>query len=179
MLIALSGTPGTGKTTISRILRQHYHIIDLNQLVIHEELYSGKDEKRDSYLVDIEKIKKRIKHTNSKADVIIEGHFSHLLDVDAVILLRTSPQILEKRLEKKGISLKKIKENVEAEAVDVILVEAVEGCSKVFEIDTTNKTPQEVTACVIYIIECLKNGKIPEKFLPGKINWLELIHHMT
>ena len=46
---------------------------------------------------------------------------------------------LEMRLKSRGYSEEKIKENIEAEALDVILVEAFEWCKKVFEVNTTGK----------------------------------------
>jgi len=50
-------------------------------------------------------------------------------------------------------------------------VEASEKSDKVFEINTTDATPLSVVKSIVSIIESLKNGKIPEEFLPGKINW--------
>jgi len=47
------------------------------------------------------------------------------------------------RLEARGYSEEKIRENIEAEALDVILVEAFEWCEKVFEINTTEKSIEE------------------------------------
>jgi len=69
----------------------------------------------------------------------IEGHLSHRVDLDYCIVLRTRPEVLEKRLKKRGYSEEKIRENVEAEAMDVILSEAYQR-TKVYEIDTTEKT---------------------------------------
>ena len=83
---------------------------------------------------------------------------------------------LRKRLGKrKEYSFEKVKENANAEALDVILVESVERSKNVFEINTTDATPLAVVKSVISIVESLKTGKIPEEFLPGKINWIELV----
>ena len=60
-------------------------------------------------------------------DVMFEGHLSHLLRVDLAVVLRCSPKVLKERLEAKGWRESKIMENVEAEAVDVILVEALDA----------------------------------------------------
>ena len=72
--------------------------------------------------------------------LILEGHFSHHF-ADWSIVLRLLPSELEARLEARGYSAEKIRENLEAEALDVILVEAVEICSRVDEIDTTGRAP--------------------------------------
>ena len=179
MIIALTGTPGTGKTTVCNILNQQYgyDIIDLNRLVIDEKLNSGKDEASDSLIVDIEKLGSRVQEIlNQFADSIIEGHFSHLLPADAIIVLRTEPLALRERLRKrKGYSYQKIKENADAEALDVILVEAYEQNNDVFEINTTDMAALDTAKYVVSIIEILKKGKIPVEFLPGKIDWIEQV----
>lgn len=186
MIIALSGTPGTGKTTVCGIISEHsqyrkqYHIIDLNKLILNEKLYSGKDEARDTYIADMDKLDERVKQIISQLpqgmDVIMEGHFAHLLPADAIIVLRAHPAALRKRLGKRmEYSFKKIKENANAEALDVILVESVQQCDKVFEINTTDMNPLAVVKSVVSIIESKKLGKPPEEFLPGKINWIEQV----
>lgn len=186
MIIALTGTPGTGKTTICGFIAEHsqyrkqYLIIDLNKLVIDEKLYTEKDEARNSYNADMEKLEERVKQIISQApegmDVIMEGHLSHLLPADAIIVLRTHPVALRKRLGKrKEYSFEKVKENANAEALDVILVESAEKSSSVFEINTTDSTPLAAVKSVIFIIGSLKKGSIPEDFLPGKFDWIDLV----
>ena len=61
-------------------------------------------------------------------------------------------------------------ENVEAELIDVILVEALE-CKKIYEIDTTNRDAKEVAK----IIDELIKGEDIDKFKPGKIDWIKEI----
>ncbi len=181
IIIALTGTPGTGKTTVCSIIRgrsqygRQYSIIDLNRLIINEKLYTGKD--GDSYTADLEKLKERVKQIISQSqdrDIIMEGHLSHFLPADAIIVLRVRPVALRKRLGKrKSYSFEKVMENADAEALDVILVESAERSDNVFEIDTTDAAPLAVVKSIIFITESLKNGKTPAEFLPGKIDWIE------
>jgi adenylate kinase len=186
VIIALTGTPGTGKTTVCGFIAEHsqyrkqYRIIDLNNLIIDERLYTEKDEARNSYNADLEKLKERVEQVISQApdgmDIIMEGHLSHYLPADAIIVLRTHPVALRKRLGKrKEYSFEKVKENANAEALDVILVESVERSEKVFEINTTDAMPLAVVKSVISIIGSLKTGRTPEDFLPGKINWIDMV----
>ena len=186
MIIALTGTPGTGKTTVCEVIKEHsqykkqYSIIDVNKLVLDEKLYTGKDEARDTYEADMDKLEERVKQEIENIcnglDVIMEGHLSHHLPADAVIVLRAHPVALRKRLGKrKNYSFQKVKENADAEALDVILVEATERNMNVFEIDTTNMNLLAVVKSVISIIEALRQGKTPVGFMPGKINWIEQV----
>jgi len=186
MIIALTGTPGTGKTTVCEFIKEHslyrdkYRIIDLHKFIMDEKLYTGRDDIRDSYNVDMERLKARvpslIKQTPDGMDTIMEGHISHYLPSDVIIVLRAAPVALRRRLGKRReYSFDKVKENSDAEALDVILVESVESSDRVFEINTTDKSLISVVKSVVEIIESLKKENLPEEYLPGKINWIDQV----
>ncbi len=61
-------------------------------------------------------------------------------------VLRCAPATLEERLLERGETAAKAQENAESEALDVILAEAVEehGLESVYEIDTTDRSPEAV-----------------------------------
>jgi len=162
MRIALTGTPGTGKTTVAALLP--YRVIDINALV-KEGLNLGIDPQRGCLDADMDALARRLEKMASGKKCILEGHFSHHF-ADWCIVLRLAPSELGKRLEARDYSQEKIRENLEAEALDVILVEAVELCGRVDEIDTTGRTPQEVALLVIRIIE----GEL--ELPPGQVDWL-------
>ncbi len=176
MIISLTGTPGVGKSSVAGILeKKNYRVINLVKLAIDKGFILGYDDKRESHIVDMDKMKKYLKEMKIEGDVILDSHLSHYVDFsDVVIVLRCRPDVLEKRLEEKGWKRGKIKENVEAEALDVILSEAVEihGMRKVFEVDTTDKSVEEVAE----IVEGLIRGKVgKEIYRPGKIDWSEYL----
>lgn len=162
MRIALTGTPGTGKTTVAGLLP--YQVIDINALV-KAGMNFGKDPERGCLEADMGALADHLAKLDPDETLILEGHFSHHF-ADWSIVLRLAPSALRSRLETRGYSAQKIEENLEAEALDVILVEAVQRCARVDEIDTTGKSPQEVAELVARIIQ----GKLQ---LPaGQVDWL-------
>ena len=181
MLIGLTGTPGTGKTSVSKFLEKYRHVkvIHLNDVIKENHLYTEIDEKRDSVIADMELIREYIEKTveeEEKEITILESHLSHYI-ADIAIVLRLYPPELEMRLKKRGYSEEKIKENFEAEALDVILVEASEWCKKVFEVDTTGKSIEEVGKDIEKILDHVLSGneeELPE-YEPGSIDWIDLV----
>lgn len=146
MLIALSGTPGVGKTECARIMKSRkYRVIDLNLYAEEQGFTSGYDDERDSKIIDVEALDEFIREHLEEGDMIFEGHLSHLLTVDIAVILRCSPPVLKDRLKNKGWNERKIMENVQAEILDVIKIEAYENLDTVIEIDTTCITPLEVS----------------------------------
>jgi len=160
----LTGTPGTGKTSIGRELsNKGYSIIYLNDCVGDDYLRLEEGCKVVDPLVLGEKIKNSL-----KPGCVVEGHLAHLLGIaGVVIVLRTAPDVLRFRLTEKGFSNPKSEENVEAEALDVVLIEALELHKQVFEIDTTEQSAAESASNVIKIMEGETTG-----FTPGTVSWL-------
>ncbi|MEA3457490.1 MAG: adenylate kinase family protein [Candidatus Thermoplasmatota archaeon] len=178
MIIALTGTPGTGKTSASKVLEENdFEVVDLNKIAIEKGFSVGKDKNRNSKIIDIERLNNYIKEEYSKKDIVfIEGHLSHLLkSVDKVIVLRCHPNELRKRLSHKGWRKEKIKENIEAEMLDIILCETADIHSEknIFEIDTTGEPTKDVARSVMKIT---KNGfRRMKGYNIGNIDWSEEI----
>jgi adenylate kinase len=143
MRVAVTGTPGTGKSTATDRLDTDLDVVHLNEVIREEGLYETVDEDRDSVVADIESVAERV---GDRDDVVIDSHLSHHLDADRVVVLRCHPEELARRLRERGETDEKAEENAESEALDVILTEAVEGhgLDDVYEIDTTDRDPDEV-----------------------------------
>ena len=177
MLVALTGTPGTGKTTVSQLLQQRgYTVLNLHHIAIEKQYVMGVDSRRQSQIIDTEKVDAYIRETYASQQTLnfIEGHLSHLLSsVDKVILWRCHPMILRTRLVRRGWNKKKIEENVEAEILDVILCEAMERHPKdhIFEINASSLTPEEMLSCVQNLID--HDFAMRENYKVGCIDWSE------
>lgn len=170
MKIALTGTPGVGKTKVADVLeKMGYEVVRVEEIV--DEFVIGYDEKRQSKIIDEEELDEYVKKIKDGNILIIEGHVSHLLSVDSVILLRCHPEELKERLTNKGWSERKIKENLEAEALDIILQRSLEKHKRIWEIDTTGKDIQEIAEEVDVIVK-----KMPSPCY-GKIDWSEWIEN--
>lgn len=145
MRVAVTGTPGTGKTTAVERADTAVEVVHLNELVRGADLATGEDEERGSLVADLEAIEDRLA---GRADLIVESHLAHHLDVDRVAVLRCHPEVLRERLIERGENEAKASENADAEALDVVLSEAVNehGLESVYEIDTTDRDPDAVAA---------------------------------
>lgn len=164
LTVALTGTPGTGKTTVSRILEKRgYPVLFLTEFVRENNIPSDRDEERDCLVVDMDALEKAVADHISKMPVptddrssvlVIESHMAHYLTGTAIVF-RTHPDILKTRLGPRGYSDEKIHENVMSEALDVILCESYDWCGTVLEIDNSNKDPEASADAVEEIIGAL------------------------
>jgi adenylate kinase len=156
---ALTGTPGTGKTSISKLLNTKIvHLSDYYEASSEGKTNSGE------WLINLDKMNNLVKKLELD-EVFYEGHTSHTLDnLDMVILLRCDPSILKDRLASRNYSEEKINENLEAEALNIIYDEALENITadKIFQLDTTKQTPQESAKKLIEFMD--GNIKLDESF---------------
>jgi adenylate kinase len=159
LIIAVTGNPGTGKSTFSKQLSKITKIknIEINDLAKKYKTIISYDKTLNTNIVDIKKLSKKINDIlkNLNEDIILTGHLAVDLKIkyDIAIVLRLPLKQLVKRLEKRNYSIKKIQENVLAEAYDY--------CSKIknnskefYEIETA----YEKKKIINYIFE-LRNRK--------------------
>ncbi|OPX61596.1 MAG: putative kinase [Methanomassiliicoccales archaeon PtaB.Bin134] len=168
MLVALTGTPGTGKSTVAEALSALGHaVLEVNDLAKRHGLLRSKDLARDSYDLDLDEVQEALEREGF-ADGVLVGHLSHLLDVDMVIVLRCHPDALARRLEARGWPAAKVRENALAEALDVILAEAMDPGVPVLELDTTELSREGAISAVRSMLA----GE-SEKYAVGNIDWSE------
>ncbi|WP_435098970.1 adenylate kinase family protein [Halorubrum sp. N11] len=167
--IAVTGTPGTGKSTATDLLADEYDVIHLNERIKGDDgLWTERDADRDTLVADLDAVREHLGDWSG----VLDSHLAHRFDVDRVIVLRCHPEAIEARLRERGESdatatenaepdepsralARKARENAESEALDVILSEAVSehGMENVYEIDTTDRDPESVAAALRDAIE--------------------------
>ncbi|MFB0558666.1 MAG: adenylate kinase family protein [Candidatus Bathyarchaeia archaeon] len=162
----VAGVPGTGKTAVAIRLASRIEgtNIELSELAKREGLVTGFDELRETYIVDPEGMREKISQVieDGERPLVFDGHFApEVVPPETVLyafVLRRAPWKLEEELRSRGYSEGKVRENVEAELLDVCLVEAVEnlGPERVCEVDTTGKKLEETVEEIMAIIQGTK-----------------------
>lgn len=148
-VIAVTGVPGTGKTTLSKKLvkKLNFYYVDVNKLISKHKLSEGYDKKRKTKIVNVKKLNKFLsneikifKKSKKYNGIIIDSHLSHYLPrkyVDFCIIAKCDIKELNKRLKRKKFHKSKIQENLQAEIFDICYNEALNGKHKVIVVDTT------------------------------------------
>ncbi len=180
--VVISGVPGTGKTTVSRILAERIKAqhLNLSEISFRKGFIKMKDPDRDTYIIDEERLRTYIEEIIRGTDgiVIIDSHYGEFIHDDLVMkifVLRLEPGELLKRLSKRGYIPKKIKENLEAEIVGSCTYNAImtHTREKVCEIDVTGKSAEEIANIIIDILngekECTVGIDWSSKGIPDQV----------
>jgi len=176
-VILVTGTPCVGKTVTGRLLASRLGglYLNLTELAMEEGLIQGKDEKRGSFIVDEERMKRKLAELvekSEKADIIIDGHYAPFVVsrslVSCVFVLRRNPVELRKFMERKKFSEPKLWENLASEILDVCLYDAIKayGKRKVCELDVTGKSIEAVVGEILETMHGLRKCRV------GVVDWL-------
>ena len=99
MLIGITGTPGTGKTSVAEALRRRgIDVLDLKTTVAPYVLEH--DDEMGADIVDVE----AWADANQFLEGYAEGAIAHFLPCEKIIVLRCRPDVLSKRIAPRGYS---------------------------------------------------------------------------
>ena len=162
-ILIVTGTPGTGKTVLARLIaaKEKSELVNLGELIKKKKLYHEYDRSRQSYIIDEKLLRKSLLNLfNSRRGngLVIETHwlgkFMPRRRGMTAVVIRTDPVILARRLERRGWAKRKIWENVEAELIDLSLYESLKllGRGRVYQVNATRKSPKELLRLVSKLI---------------------------
>lgn len=152
--IAITGTPGTGKTALCQLLEATYAVLSLQDLAEQHDCLGPQDASDGAAPVDIHQLSEKWMFQGDKI-TFIDGHLSHFLDVDAIVVLRCNPLELEKRLVGRDYSAAKVAANVEWELLSGTWSELLEFeiSVPVLELDTTSTSREQLQTEVVSWLE--------------------------
>jgi adenylate kinase len=160
--ILITGTPGTGKTTLSEMVaasRNMIHI-DVSKLVKEKHLHDGYLEEFDSYELNEDKVCDELEPIMGEGHVVVDYHSSDFFPerwFHLVVVLRTNNTILYDRLEKRGYKANKITENIECEIMEVVLQEALDSYKSEVIMVLDSNTVEDMENNVLKIQEWIDN----------------------
>jgi adenylate kinase len=141
--VALTGTPGTGKSRVTAELDPSWGAVEVGDLAVRRGL--GRPT-HGQVQVDLTGLQRSLvgEAVDARPGVLV-GHLAHLLPVEGAVVLRCHPLVLRARLNAvaRGSAADR-QENYVAEAIDLVSREARERRLPVWEIDTTRRTPRSV-----------------------------------
>jgi len=157
-LIIITGTPGTGKSTLAEYLGKKIgaDVIGANEIAKRYGYEIGKDGYGTS-IIDMNKLEKKInqiakEHSKKKITLILEGHLLSSIKVDnaIVIVMREHLPILIKRLEKRKYPFGKIRDNIISEAINLCSSDSRKRCRNVYEVLCGKSSNAEAMRIVRY-----------------------------
>jgi adenylate kinase len=168
--ILITGTPGTGKTSLSQMLKSElsnnslqYDVMNVSEIAKEQNFIEQmKDAERDTFILEEDQLldwmEIQLAVDNNKG-FIVEYHSSEMFPerwFDLVICLRTDTNQLYQRLQKRGYNEAKISENVQCEIFGICEEEAKqsyeEGIIKSYQsntIDDLEDISEQVTKMII------------------------------
>lgn len=165
MYRVITGSPGTGKHTISKILAG---MLDVPVLDINREAASAGLAGPEG--TDTAALRRVIGRRPGYS--LLVGHLApHVAPPDAVaaaVVLRRSPYELEGVYRNRGYDPPKALANLGAEILDVVAGEAAAAFGSVVQVDTTGETPDAAAGKVAAAMR----GARPSDL----VDWLDMVH---
>ena len=170
MSIVITGNPGVGKHTITQEIAEKLElsIIDINSIAKDAGLFEKNEDTND---VDTTKLGKILEQKISEKNVIV-GHLApYVLDknkIKIMIILRRNPYDLISVYKERKYTDEKSRENAGSEVLGIIAHDAISKFQeKVFQIDTSGKSIQELTEKLMTVISSNEGNE--------DVDWLDLV----
>jgi len=164
MILAISGTPGCGKTQTSKQLAtmlssEH---IELTEFIKKHNVSESFDEETQSLVVDMDVLNTAITtQLATNKSYVIDGHFSHEIEcIDGCIICTCDITELNKRLIERGYDEKKVRENLDSEIFQICYTESIENGVPTSIIEcTTPVSESELERVYKELLNLIKSAK--------------------
>ena len=181
--IAVTGTPGCGKTSMCQIgltysseMGGDVTVQTVEKLADVAGALDATDADDESAPIDIELLREQLTTDWNEAPrclTLVDGHLSHLLAVDAIVIIRCEPSLLSARNEARGWPEQKVTENSEWELLGGPWNDREEWAdTPVLELDSSEVSPEMSFSA---LMEWAGNGFKPER-PEQSIDWIERLH---
>lgn len=130
--IVVLGAPGSGKTAVAMALSERLgcEYLNVGQLALERGYILERDPERDSYVIDEDKVRGYLSKVLEEVPcLVLETITPYAIPkerVSLVVVVRCRPSLLLVRLRERGYGPRKIRENVEYEAIDGPVFDAME-----------------------------------------------------
>ncbi|GFY61430.1 hypothetical protein TNIN_248351 [Trichonephila inaurata madagascariensis] len=162
--ILITGTPGTGKSTLSSEISELTSLewLNVGQIAKDNNFYEEYDENLECHVLDEDKLIEELEEKMREGGKIVDYHGCDLFPeewFDIVFVLTTDNTILYDRLARRGYSGKKLENNLQCEIFQVLLEEAKKAYKENIVYKLESNTPDDMLSNIEQIcewIECYK-----------------------
>lgn len=161
--ILITGTPGTGKTSLSSLLAEaleNFSVLEIGKLVKENQWYSEYDPELDTHLIEEADEDAMLDYLEPVmvrgGNHIVDYHSSELFPerwFHVVVVLKASTEVLYDRLQRRGYSEAKLSENMEAEIQCVCELEARGAYKEDIVLVRVNDTLEDMEQTVELVVE--------------------------
>ncbi len=173
-MLAVSGTPGTGKTSACEALAElGWKVLSLADLASEHGCLEAVDPRDGAAPIDIHRLAEAWDAPKT-GRYLVDGHLAHFLEVDGIVLLRCPPSTLRARLLQRNYNEDKIRANVEWEMTSGHWAELLEFEIElpVAEFDTASMTIEALGEAIdAWFIDGLPSQELHQQASEA-IDWL-------
>jgi adenylate kinase len=133
MIIVISGSVGSGKTTLAKELGEKLklEVVNLNDFAKEFKIKDVNELQTFDFNIDklVAKVNREIADGKYKKGAILEGHFAHFLNpelIDYLFVVNRDLKQLERVYKERNYNEQKIKDNLEVESFNLCFYEGVE-----------------------------------------------------